>query len=246
MNDADAPASSAPGAATSFDTTRFDIQMGDKAKAEARRKPLHVIKGKVTEAEEGKALPGVNVTIKGTNLGTITDAEGYFQIPMDSLNTGLMFSFIGFESTEVTVPGFKNELNVAMQPDIAQLSEVVVVGYGAEKKEEDEYPLVEMAYPVGGRKAFKEYLMKNLKYPDQALNNEIEGKVTIQFTIETTGRLSEFRVLKGIGYGCEEEVIRLIKEGPKWSATKRNAEPIKDRVKVRMKFALPKKTEPQK
>jgi TonB family protein len=133
-----------------------------------------------------------------------------------------------------------------MQPDIAQLSEVVVVGYGAEKKEEDEYPLVEMAYPVGGRKAFKEYLMKNLKYPDQALNNEIEGKVTIQFTIETTGRLSEFRVLKGIGYGCEEEVIRLIKEGPKWSATKRNAEPIKDRVKVRMKFALPKKTEPQK
>jgi hypothetical protein len=56
-----------------------------------------------------------------------------------------------------------------------------------------------------------------------------------------TGQVSDFKVVRGIGFGCDEEVIRLIKAGPKWSPTKKNEEPIKDRVRVRMRFALPKK-----
>jgi hypothetical protein len=47
--------------------------------------------------------------------------------------------------------------------------------------------------------------------------------------------------LKGIGYGCDEEVIRLIKEGPRWVPTRKNKEPVRDKVKVRLRFALPKK-----
>ena len=73
------------------------------------------------------------------------------------------------------------------------------------------------------------------------MQNKVEGKVTIQFIIGTSGQLTDFKVVRGIGYGCEDEVIRLIKAGPKWSPTKRNEVPIRDRVRVRMRFALPKK-----
>ena len=69
----------------------------------------------------------------------------------------------------------------------------------------------------------------------------VEGKVTIQFTIESSGQLSEFKVIKGIGHGCEEEVMRLVQQGPRWNPTRRNTEALRDRVKVRMKFTLPKK-----
>jgi TonB family protein len=117
----------------------------------------------------------------------------------------------------------------------------VVVGYGVAKDTLDGYPILEMASPKGGRKAYKQYLVSELRYPEQALENNVEGKVTVQFTVETTGTLSEFKVLKGIGHGCDEEVIRLIKSGPQWAASRRNTKTVRDRVRVRLKFALPKK-----
>ena len=204
-----------------------------------------VIRGRV-ESVDGVALPGVNVMIKNTNIGTVTDGSGNYQLSVAETNQGiinnpsLVFSFIGFSSTEVDA-GDKTQLNVQMAEDVSQLSEIVVVGYGAEKKSEDAPETLEFANPYGGRRAYKQYLEKNLQYPEQALAENIEGKVTIQFTVESSGQVSEFRVLKGIGHGCEEEVIRLVKQGPKWNPTRRNTESLRDNVKVRMKFTLPKK-----
>lgn len=203
-------------------------------------RPARLIKGSVVDSEDGRPLPGVNVTLKGLFGGTITDEEGNFQIAVDSLNESLVFSYVGFESREV-VPGAKNEVNVALEPDISELSEIVVVGYGTREPASADATTVEMAEPEGGKKAFKQYLAENLKYPEQALTNNVEGKVTIQFTIHPTGSISDFRVVKGLGYGCEEELIRLIQEGPKWQPTRRNHQPVSDKVKVRLKFSLPKK-----
>lgn len=200
-----------------------------------------LIRGRVIDAQDGSGLPGVNVVMKGTNTGTITDAEGNYQISIPATEASLVFSFIGLQSKEVAVTNNQNA-DVSMEPDVAQLSEVVVVGYGTEETTgEKGYSTFEMASPAGGKKAFNKYLEDKLQYPQQALENKIEGKVTIQFTVETTGQLTDFKVIKGIGYGCDEEVIRLIKTGPKWSPVKRDDEPVKGRVRVRMRFALPKK-----
>ena len=204
-----------------------------------------VIRGRV-ESVDGVALPGVNVMIKNTNIGTVTDGSGNYQLSVPENKPGLVnnpslvFSFIGFSSTEVDA-GDKTQLDVRLDEDVSQLSEVVVVGYGSEKKGEDDPEPLELANPYGGRRAFKQYLEKNLQYPEQALAENIEGKVTVQFTVESSGQLSDFKVLKGIGHGCEEEVIRLVKQGPKWNPTRRNTESLRDKVKVRMKFTLPKK-----
>lgn len=199
-----------------------------------------VIRGRV-ESADGIGLPGVNVMIKDTNIGTVTDNSGNYQISVTDKNPDLVFSYIGFTSEEVAA-GDKTQINVRLNEDVSQLSEIVVVGYIADRKTDDEKPeTLELANPYGGRRAYKQYLERNMRYPEQALANNIEGKVTIQFTVESSGVLSNFNVIKGIGYGCDEEVIRLIQQGPKWNPTRRNTESLRDRVKVRMKFTLPKK-----
>ncbi len=87
------------------------------------------VSGLVTSAEDGTPLPGVNVVIKGTTEGTSTDADGRFSLSVPTPESVLVFSFIGLSTQEVQV-GPRSIVDVQMSPDMTQLSEVVVVGYG--------------------------------------------------------------------------------------------------------------------
>jgi TonB family protein len=200
------------------------------------------VQGQVTSALDGSPMPGVNVVLKGTTTGTITDDQGNYVIELPATeNASLVFSFIGAHTDEVPVKS-QSILNVALKDDVSQLSEVVVVGYGSEDDDlvkEPVTPTLLLAEPTGGRRSFKKYLETNLQYPRQALENKIEGRVTIQFTVKTDGGLDDFRVIKGLGYGCENEVIRLVKSGPKWSPSLKGEKAIESRMRVRMKFNLP-------
>jgi TonB-linked SusC/RagA family outer membrane protein len=86
-----------------------------------------VVSGKVTSVEDGTSLPGVNVLIKGTSIGTTTDSDGGYSLNVADANAILIFSFIGFATEEVSV-GSSSVIDMALSPDITQLSEVVVVG----------------------------------------------------------------------------------------------------------------------
>ena len=90
------------------------------------------IRGKVTELANGQSIPGVTVTVKGSQLGTITDASGNFEIKTSDDAT-LVFTSIGYATVEVPVQG-KTTVNVSMQVTDRSLSDVVVVGYGSQKK----------------------------------------------------------------------------------------------------------------
>lgn len=199
--------------------------------------PKRIVTGQVVD-KDGTGLPGVNVMAKGSNLGTVTDAAGNYQISISPDVSSLVFSFIGFTAAEV--PATQLDKPVQLNEDLTSLSEVVVTGYGVSTSDNSETATYEMASPAGGRRAFKQYLEKNLLYPEAAMLKKVEGKVTIQFTVEATGQLSDFKVVKGIGSGCDEEVIRLIQQGPTWTPAKKNNASLKESVKVRMKFELPK------
>lgn len=195
------------------------------------------IKGKVVFAEDGKPIPGTNVLIKGTNQGTVTDMNGEYTLTTTESNPTLVYSFIGFQSAEVKAKD-KSEVNVSLQTDVAQLSEVVVTGYSPQTTDAHE-PVIKLAEPVGGRKAYDKYLQNSLHYPAEALENKVKGKVTVQFTVRTDGSLDEFNIIKGLGFGCDEEVIRLVKEGPQWKPTTEDDVAVESEVIVRVKFALP-------
>ncbi|MBT1704620.1 TonB-dependent receptor [Fulvivirgaceae bacterium PWU20] len=93
---------------------------------------LFEVSGTIVD-EEGESLPGVNVIEKGTSSGTVSNAEGKFTLKVFSESSTLVFSFIGYRTQEVSVSG-RSVIDVTLDPDIQALEEVVVVGYGTQKK----------------------------------------------------------------------------------------------------------------
>jgi Ca-activated chloride channel family protein len=93
------------------------------------------ISGKVTSADDGSGLPGVNVVLKGTSTGVNTDANGNYSIVVPPKGGTLVFSFIGLITKEVRI-GTTDILNVALESDVQQLSEVVVTGHAIKRHRE--------------------------------------------------------------------------------------------------------------
>jgi hypothetical protein len=105
-----------------------------------------VINGKVVSAEDGSPLPGVNVVIKGTTIGTVTDITGNYTLENTSPSSTLVYSFIGLQSMEVAV-GERKNVDVEMNLDVTQLSEVVVTGYGYSENSET-VPLKKISFTL--------------------------------------------------------------------------------------------------
>ncbi|WP_338874427.1 TonB-dependent receptor [Spirosoma sp. SC4-14] len=91
------------------------------------------VSGKVVDSQ-GLALPGVSVLVKGTTTGTVTGTEGGYTVNVPNANATLVFSYIGFTSQEIPING-RSSLNVTLASDDKMLNEVIVVGYGEQKKE---------------------------------------------------------------------------------------------------------------
>lgn len=101
--------------------------------------PLHgnaqsgnLVTGSVKDSK-GEVIPGVSVVIKGTTLGTTTDANGEFKLETEGSESVLVFSFVGFRSTEIRA-GSQTQFDITLEEDVSTLNEVVVIGYGEAKK----------------------------------------------------------------------------------------------------------------
>lgn len=91
-----------------------------------------VVTGKVVDRITLEGIPGVNVVVKGTTTGTITDIDGDFNISVSEADV-LLFSFVGYETSEITV-GTSRVINVQLQPFVERLDELIVIGYGTQRK----------------------------------------------------------------------------------------------------------------
>jgi TonB-linked SusC/RagA family outer membrane protein len=87
------------------------------------------VTGRVTSSDDGSGLPGVSVLVKGSQAGTVTDSEGRYSISVPNASSILVFSFIGYTPAEITVDG-RTTIDVSLETDIMQLSEVVVTAFG--------------------------------------------------------------------------------------------------------------------
>ncbi|WP_416864187.1 MAG: SusC/RagA family TonB-linked outer membrane protein [Imperialibacter sp.] len=106
------------------------MSMGSQATAVAQ---ASVVKGKVTSQDDGEGLPGVSIQVEGTSRGTVTDFEGAYSVELQSGDSKLIYSFIGYKTVTVDV-GSRSIIDLVMEPDIEQLEEIVVVGYGVQRK----------------------------------------------------------------------------------------------------------------
>ncbi|GHE70227.1 MULTISPECIES: energy transducer TonB [Roseivirga] len=97
----------------------------------------------------------------------------------------------------------------------------------------DEQPI----YP-GGIDAWHNHLLTNLTYPEKAKEKGVEGNVYLSFVVDKTGELRDFKVMRGIGAGCDEEALRVLMESEKWVPGKQQGEPVSARMQLRIAFKL--------
>lgn len=90
----------------------------------------------------------------------------------------------------------------------------------------------------GGEEALMAYLQSNIKYPQMAKELEIQGKVIIEFVVETDGSVTNVTVKRGIGGGCDEEAVRVVKAMPKWKPGKQRGKPVRVRYTLPVTFQL--------
>ena len=93
------------------------------------------------------------------------------------------------------------------------------------------------AYP-GGEEARMKYLQESIKYPEEAKELGIQGRVFVTFVVEVDGSITDVRVLRGIGGGCDEEAVRVVKNMPKWIPGKQRGVPVRVQFNLPIKFTL--------
>ncbi|MCG8307193.1 MAG: SusC/RagA family TonB-linked outer membrane protein [Cytophagales bacterium] len=145
------------------------IHISKKISAFKKDKALEIIidgitiTGKVTSSEDDQGLPGVNVIVKGTSQGTVTDIDGNYSLEVQGETSVLVFSSVGYVQEEITV-ALQKVINISMVPDIKALEEIVVIGYGTAKRSDltgslasirsesfDNHPMNDFAQILQGR-----------------------------------------------------------------------------------------------
>ncbi|MFV0378651.1 MAG: SusC/RagA family TonB-linked outer membrane protein [Mangrovibacterium sp.] len=132
-----------------------------------------MVTGKITDSS-GEAIPGATVLVKGTTIGIVSDVNGNYSLKEVKPTDILVFSFIGYKSQEIAV-GNQKVINVAMTSDDVAVEEVVIVGYGTQKKESS----VAAISQVGGD------VLK--KASTVSISNALTGQVQGVFTVQTKG-----------------------------------------------------------
>ena len=157
-----------------------------------------VITGQVTDGASGEPLPGVSIRIKGTTRGTTTGIDGEFNVSVVSTDT-LVFSFVGFQTVERVV-GPASIINIGLEPDMAQLDELVVIGYGTTTTRDATGSLTSVTP--------EDFNQGNIVTPENQLNGRVAG-----LTVNTGGQPgagSVIRIRGGASLGASNDPLIII------------------------------------
>lgn len=130
------------------------------------------------------------------------------------------------------------------QPDAEPIKEKKITEKPKKQPKKEEELVVTVAdrpaEPASGYPAYYRYIKNSLEYPEEAKKHNAEGQVFVEFIVRKDGSLTDVRVQpgKGIGYGCDEEAVRVVKQGEKWKPAIHKGEPVAQRVVLPIKFKL--------
>lgn len=129
----------------------------------------------------------------------------------------------------------------AVDMDVDEDTEIEIVEIPEEEEPEEEQIFmsaeVQPEFP-GGPTAFAKYLQNNIEYPDLAMETNTQGKVYVKFVVQKDGSINKVQVLKGIGAGCDEEAVRVLKSVPKWKPGEQMGKPVSVWYTVPVNFQL--------
>lgn len=187
-------------------------------------------RGRVID-EAGNAVPFATINTT-TNQATVTDVAGNFNLLVQDTILKANVSALGYNTQQLFLTPSSVDTTVILQHNEDALHEVVVTAYGNTKRRQVVPLKKEEGYlePSGGWSNFNEYLTENLKMPEELGEPSIRGEVTLSFDVDDKGAPVNIKIEKSLCSKCDEEAIRILKQGPKWKKANRK------RGKLNIKF----------
>jgi TonB family protein len=191
------------------------------------------ITGRVVN-RQGAPLAGVFITMQSAAATATTNSAGSFLLASEVANPVLTFKCAGFQTQTVLLK--------SAQPVVLTMNEIgtapVALAAGLEAVNKllnmsDEQP----AFP-GGVAAYRTFLQQNVRYPEAAKAKKVSGDVFVSFVVDEAGRLLDAEVVKGIGYGLDEEALRLVRLMPWWTPGLAAGKPVRVPATLRIRFGL--------
>jgi TonB family protein len=141
------------------------------------------------------------------------------------------------QATYLSIPGDPNYSGYVI---IGEQKVKEVAGYLTQRDGNDQvYTIVEnQAHPINGMTEFYKFIGENIKYPMEARSKNIEGRVFVNFMIDESGKLSDFKIVRGIGAGCDEEAVRVLKLSPNWKPGMQDGVAVKTLFNLAIIFKL--------
>jgi TonB family protein len=210
----------------------------------------------IINTPDHKPLMGATITDSQGKKGVITDEAGRFSLKVPA-GADLKVSAPGLGAMDLKVnPKYKNAdydvtlsakdgkpNNMVFSPSADGQSVKVTVQTG-EVNGETIFTVVEKSpeFPGGMQELFK-YLGENIKYPEAAAKANVSGKVFLNFVITSEGEIKEIKILKGLGFGADEESIRVVSKMPRWKPGSQDGKPVNVRYNLPIAFQLEKDKE---
>ena len=197
------------------------VEQAPKTEAATEDNEPFTVRGKVYD-DAGKPVIGAVVLIDGSKKGSVTDVNGSFTIKA-KIGDFLNISYVGLETVRLGVSKM-----------YAEDHEYIIPMSKEGASDNKTFDVVEQmpAFP-GGQAALMQFLAKNLRYPEEAHKNNIQGRVIVTFDVEKDGSITEARVVKSVNPLLDDEALRVVNSMPNWIPGMVNGE------KVRVKYTVP-------
>lgn len=198
------------------------------------------IHGKVTD-EKHNPVPGAIIVVKGSTIGTVSDAEGQFTFNAKEGEILCVF-YVGKEMQEIPVKGEsdgKMQMEVVLKSAPQVLEEVRVLGLTGEEESVKMYPVEANPEFPGGKEALKRFLAQQLSYPAEARTKNIQGKVWVQFVVNEKGKIIQPQIVKGVDPLLNQEALRVVSLMPDWTPAQQNGVAVEASCVLPLDFSIP-------
>ena len=180
--------------------------------------------------------------VKPTEEGVNKDGNKFSIMEIASCDCPFDFTY-RIEGLELRNPSLITVNGRKLSELPGPLVEEIQINIGPEPQEEEDenqiFAIVEeQAAPVGGMSAFYKFVREEMRYPAQARRMQVEGRVFSEFVVNRDGSIQDVRIIRGIGAGCDEEAIRIIKASAPWKPGKQRGKPVHSKFSLAIIFKL--------
>ena len=205
-----------------------EVVVIEQAPAVQQDTKTYAIRGVVKDKEKKDAIVGAVIRISGSTKGTVTDRNGEFSLEAKK-GDRIEVMYVGYANGTVVVSDPQVKFDIRLQKDDSDVSST----------NDNPFDVVEeMPQFPGGAAALMQYLSKNIRYPEEAHKNNIQGRVIVNFIVETDGSITEAKVTRSIHPLLDAEALRVINAMPKWNPGMQGGKPVRVKYTVPVTFKL--------